>query len=105
MATRFEVVAELRRCILSRPYLQMASNWDMQFLFDPLNHLRPIRACANARAATLSLAPSCFLLQITDAGKTTDLSPRFSVRTPTGLGYTHAMGDKGSFAGWLPYRS
>jgi hypothetical protein len=75
----------------------------VQFLFDPLNHLRPIRAWAGAHGAILALDPSSFVLQVTQAGKTVDMTPRFSVRTPTGLGYTYTIGDNGSFVGWLPY--
>jgi hypothetical protein len=77
----------------------------MQFLFDPLNHLRPIRAWADAHGATLTLDASSFVLQVNLAGKIVELLPRFSIRTSGGLAYTDAIGDKGSFVGWLPYQS
>jgi hypothetical protein len=77
----------------------------MRFFFDVLNHLRPIRSWADEYAATLALDAISFVLKVNLAGKTIELTPRFSIRTPTGLGYTQTMGDKGSFVGWLPYQT
>lgn len=77
----------------------------MQFFFDPLNHLRPLRSWADEHGATLALDVSSFVLQVSHAGKTIELTPRFSIRTPAGLGYTHLVGQKGSFVGWLPYQT
>jgi len=75
----------------------------MHFLFQPLNHLRPIRAWAASRGAKLALDAETFALQVSLGDRTCHFVPRFSIRTPNGFAYTNVLGDQGSFVGWLPY--
>src|SRR5258705_10193288 len=75
----------------------------MQYLCQPLNHLRPIQAWAAARGGRLELDAVTFALTVSVGSRSCGFVPRFSIRTPNGLAYTHVLGDKGSFVGWLPY--
>jgi len=75
----------------------------MHFLFQPLNHLRPIRSWAASRGARVDLDVATFGLAVSVGAKSCRLFPRFSIRTPVGLAYSHVFGEKGSFIGWLPY--
>lgn len=75
----------------------------MQFLFQPLHHLRPIRAWVAARAGKLELDAASFVLRVSAGPRSLTLIPRFSIRTPNGLAYTNTLGDEGGFVGWLPY--
>ena len=75
----------------------------MQFLFQPLNHLRPIRAWAASRGGEVEFDVATFVLSISVGSRSCRLIPRFSIRTANGLAYTNVFGEQGAFVGWLPY--
>lgn len=74
----------------------------MQFFYQPLNHLRPIRAWAAAHGARVWLDVADFRLHISIGERSLVLQPRFAIRANGRLAYTHRP-DSGGFVGWLPY--
>lgn len=74
----------------------------MQFFYQPLNHLRPIRSWAAAHQARVMLDADSFQLRIAAGGCEATLHPRFAIRANGRLAYTHRP-ESGGFVGWLPY--
>jgi hypothetical protein len=76
----------------------------VQFIFQPIHHLRRIRAWARERQATAEVDVEELILTVRRGRQAVRLGPLFSNRVPQGLIYSNLFEERGGFIGWLPYR-
>jgi hypothetical protein len=74
----------------------------MQFFFQPLNHIRAVRAWAVAAGARFAVSGDDFSLTIWRGERRLRLRPRFTTRNGTLLAYTEDIDRAIGFVGWSP---
>jgi hypothetical protein len=77
----------------------------MQFLYNVLNHLQPVRQWAKIHGVRVLLDAETFALSLLAGDLTVRLQPRFLIALEDGSkAYTSYFSSRCRFVGWLPYR-
>jgi len=74
----------------------------MQFFFQPLNHVRALRAWTLAAGARFAISGDDFSLTVWRGEQRLRLRPRFTTRNGTALAYTEDIDRAIGFVGWSP---
>ena len=74
----------------------------MQFFFQPLNHVRAVRAWTLAAGARFAISGDDFSLTVWRGERRLRLRPRFTTRSGTTLAYTEDIDRALGFVGWSP---